>query len=423
MAITINQQPQTIAFAGSPMVYSVSSNNSGNAGFKYVADVFIWFGASGSVPVSYTYRLIKRKESVSNLYGYFDVSNIVSSYLSQTNIDHSAGTATDNEQTVCNVVVKFREYTTAGGIGSVSATSNTIQAYDGYTEFVDGVNATTTTGVLTSGSSQQYVQEGQAMTIGIAPSLVNGMYLEYSDGQTAFEDVADLGATSSTDSTDRLYFLPLGPANLNDSAFDTKPEDIANLQYYDVSLGNYASVTYARRVEADGGTMEALLCCEEAIQELGNNDASYTTRLYPTCEPRYSPITIAYQNKYGAWDYIVAFKKSVESSRTDKKRYATNVGTIGSSTWTYDPSTASPSKTYNNFGTDSIVLNTGFLNDGYNQMVKEMLLSNAIYLVEEDRYAILNDTQVEYKTSLNDNLVQYTFSFEYAAQIKNRVWL
>ena len=423
MAITITQQPPTISFAGSPMVYSVSSNNSGNAGFKYVADVFIWFGASGSVPVSYTYRLIKRKESVSNLYGYFDVSNIVSSYLSQTNIDHAAGTATDNEQTVCNVVVKFREYTTAGGIGSVSATSNTIQAYDGYTEFVDGVNDTTTTGVMTSGSSQQYIQLEQAMTIGIVPSLVNGMRVEYSDGQAAVVDVADFGAVNSTDSTDKLWFLPAGVANLNDSVIDPKPEDVTDLQYYDLSLGNLVSTEYAQRVKADGGTCEGLNCLDAELLELGVDDAEYTTRFYPTCEPRYTPITIAYQNKYGAWDYIVAFKKSVESTRTDKKRYTTNIGTIGSSTWTYDPTTASPNKTYNNFGTDSITLNTGFLNDGYNQMVKEMLLSNSVYLVEEERYVILNDTQVEYKTSLNDNLVQYTFNMTYAAQVKNRVWL
>jgi hypothetical protein len=119
----------------------------------------------------------------------------------------------------------------------------------------------------------------------------------------------------------------------------------------------------------------------------------------------------------------VAFKKSTTSTATSKETYETNVGTIGSSTWTYNAATASPTKTFNNFGRDSIVLNTGFLNDGYNQMVKEMLLSNAVYLVEEERYVTLKDTQVEYKTSLNDNLVQYTFSFEYAAQVKNRVWL
>jgi hypothetical protein len=405
------------------MVYAVSSNNSGNAGFKYVADLFIWFGASGSVPVSYTYRLIKPKESVSNLYGYFDVSNIVSSYLSQTDIDHAAGTATDNERTVVNVQVKFREFTTAGGIASVTATSNTIQGYDGYTEFVDGVNATSATGVMTSGSSIQYVQEGQAMTIGVVPSLVNGMRVDYSDGQTAVNDIADFGAVNSTDSTDKLWFLPAGPANLNDSVIDPKPEDVSDLLYYDLSLGDFDTIDYARRVIADGGTCESLACLELALEELGNDDAAYTTRLYPTCEPRYTPITIAYQNKYGAWDYIVAFKKSTTSTATTKERYETNVGTIGSSTWTYDPTTASPTKTFNNFGRDSITLNTGFLNDGYNQMVKEMLLSDAVYLVEQERYVILRDTQVEYKTSLNDNLVQYTFNFEYAAQVKNRVWL
>ena len=423
MAITINQQPTTRSFAGSPMVYAVSSNNSGNTGFKYVADVFIWFGSSASVPVQYAYRLIKPKESVSNLYGYFDVSNIVSSYLSQTDIDHAAGTATDNEQTVVNVVVKFREYTTAGGVGAVSATSNTIQAYDGYTEFVDGVNATTATGVMTSGSTTQYIQEGQAMTIGVVPALVNGMRVDYSDGQDVTIDIADFGAVDSTDSTDKLWFVPAGPANLNDSVLDPAPEDIADLLYYDLSLGNYQSVAYARRVEADGGTCEGLSCVERDLRELGEDDDAYTTRFYPTCEPRYTPVTIAYQNKWGAWDYIVAFKKSTTSTATSKETYETNVGTIGSSTWTYDPATSSPTKTFNNFGRDSIVLNTGFLNDGYNQMVKEMLLSNAVYLVEQERYITLRDTQVEYKTSLNDNLVQYTFSFDYAAQVKNRVWL
>jgi hypothetical protein len=405
------------------MVYSVSSNNSGNAGFKYVADVFIWFGASNSVPGSYAYRLIKPKESISNLYGYFDISNIVSSYLSQTNIDHAAGTATDNDQTVCNVQVKFREYTTAGGIAAVTATSNTINAYDGYTEFVDGVNATTTTGVMTSGSNIQYIQLDQALTIGVVPAMVNGMRVDYSDGQSAMIDIADFGAVDSVNSTNKLFYLPAGVANLNASVIDPKPQDVADLLYYDLGLGLFQSVAYSRRVEADGGVCEALACLEAALQELGEDDSAYTTRFTPECEVTYDPITIAYQNKYGAWDYIVAFKKSTNSTSTSKDQFETNVGTLGSSTFTYNPATASPTKTFNNFGRDSISVNTGFLNDGYNQMVKEMLLSNILYFVEQERYVTLKNTSQEYKTSLNDNLVQYTFNFEYAAQVKNRVWL
>lgn len=405
------------------MVYSVSSNNSGNAGFKYVADVFIWFGSVSAVPGAYAYRLIKPKESIANFYGYFDVSNIVSSFLSQTNIDHAAGTATPNDQTVCNVQVKFREFTTAGGIAAVTATSSLANAYDGYTEFGDGVNATTTTGVMTSGSSIQYIQLEQALTIGVVPALVNGMRVNYSDGQSAMIDIADFGAASSVDSYDRLFYVPAGVANLNDSVLDPKPEDVASLLYYDLALGLFQSVAYSRRVEADGGVCEALACLEAALQELGENDAAYTTRFTPECEVTYDPITIAYQNKYGAWDYIVAFKRSTNSTTTSKEQFETNVGTLGSSTFTYNPATASPTKTFNNFGRDSISVNTGFLNDGYNQMVKEMLLSNILYFVEEERYVTLKNNSQTYKTSLNDNLVQYTFNFDYAAQVKNRVWL
>lgn len=423
MAITITQQAPSRSFASSPMVYSVSSGNSGNAGFKYVADVFIWFGSSASVPGTYAYRLIKPKESISNLYGYFDVSNIVTSYLSQTNIDHAASTATDNDQTVCNVQIQFREFTTAGGIAAVTATSNTINAYDGYTEFVDGVNATTTTGVMTSGSDTQYIQNAQALTIGVVPALVNGMRANYSDGQSAMIDIVDFGAVDSVNSTDKLFYLPAGVANLNASVLDPKPQDVADLLYYDLALGLFQSVAYCRRVELDGGVCEALACLEAALVELGEDDAAYTTRFTPECDGRYDPVTIAYQNKYGAWDYIVAFNKIVNSTNTTKQKFETNVGTLGSSTFTYDPATASPNKTFNNFGRDSITLNTGFLNDGYNQMVKELLLSNAVYLVEQQRYVTLNNQTQEYKTSLNDRLVQYTFSFDYAGQVKNRVWL
>jgi hypothetical protein len=405
------------------MVYSVESTVSGSSGFKYVADVFIWFGSVSAPPVSYAYRLIKPKESVAGFYGYFDVSNIVSSFLSQTNIDHAAGTATANDQTVCNVQIEFREFTTSGGMSAVMATSSPTNAYDGYTEFVSGVNASTTTGVMTSGSDIQYIQYEQALTIGVVPALVNGMRVDYSDGQNAMIDIADFGAADSVDSYDRLYYVPAGIANLNDSVLDPKPEDVTNLLYYDLSLGLFQSVAYSRRVEADGGVCEALACLEAALEELGEDDASYTTRFTPECDGRYDPLTIAYQNKFGAWDYIVAFKKIVNSTNTTKQKFETNVGTLGSSTFTYDPATASPTKTFNNFGRDSITLNTGFLNDNYNQMVKELLLSNVVYLVEQQRYVTLNNQSQEYKTSLNDRLVQYTFSFDYAAQVKNRVWL
>ena len=58
-----------------------------------------------------------------------------------------------------------------------------------------------------------------------------------------------------------------------------------------------------------------------------------------------------------------------------------------------------------------------------NEMVKDMMLSSTLQLVEQEQAVILKDTQVTYKTSVNDNLVQYTFTLEYANQVKNKLWL
>ena len=52
-----------------------------------------------------------------------------------------------------------------------------------------------------------------------------------------------------------------------------------------------------------------------------------------------------------------------------------------------------------------------------------MMLSSTLQLVEQDLGVILTDTQVTYKTSVNDNLVQYTFTLQYANPVKNKLWL
>jgi hypothetical protein len=68
-------------------------------------------------------------------------------------------------------------------------------------------------------------------------------------------------------------------------------------------------------------------------------------------------------------------------------------------------------------------VNTGFISEGMNEMVKDMMLSSTLQLVEQEQGVILKDTQVTYKTSVNDNLVQYTFTLEYANPVKNKLWL
>jgi hypothetical protein len=429
MAITIVQQPPAYAFGSSPMVYGLDSTVYGSTGFAYIADVFVWAGSIASVPGSYAYRFKLRPDPVSGRYGYLDIRNVVDQYLSATTIVHDDGNAQNTIASVVNVQVKFREYTNSGGVSAVMATSTSVRAYDGWSEVSEGLNvnvATATGGVLTSmpvSPSWIPVQENQSMTMGImlgATTPPGGIRVTYSGGSTADLTFTSLSISAGNNSSNWMWYIPVGIANLNSSTIAVKPSDVANLQWYTVDfLPGYASV-YSARVTADGGTVEGIVCVENALNELTGVASTY--RFEVQCEPLYQPLTLAFQNKYGAWDYLLVQKKSVESLSVERDTYTANVITRSAGSASI-PSFAASKQYFNTQGQEQLVVNTGFIAEGMNEAVKQMMLSPVLQLVETGQAVTLKDTQVTYKTSVNDNLVQYTFTLEYANPVKDKLWL
>jgi len=427
MAITIVQQPPAYAFGGAPMVYGLDSTAYASAGFKYVADVYIWTGSSASVPAYYNYRLTRRPDPVSGRYGYFDIRNLVESFLSATNIQHDDAAAQNNIASVVNVQVKFREYTTSAGTGSVSATSSTIKAYDGWTEFAEGLNqdvVTDTEGILTSMPQSPVgipIQENQAMTIGVmlgAEAPPDRIRITYSDGSDSVISFASLSITGGTNSSNWMWYVPVGIANLNEYAA-------------------YIVDEYEARVLADGGTYEVNTCLAAFISNppssvsnlqwytvefLADTTVLRTYRFEVQCEPRYEPLTLAFQNKYGAWDYLLVQKKSVESIRAERETYSANVVTRQSGVASM-PAYAAQKQYFNTQAQEQLVVNTGFIPDQMNEMIKQMMVSPVLQIVEQEASVVLTDSQITYKTSVNDFLTQYTFTLDYANPLKNKAWL
>jgi hypothetical protein len=400
MAITIVQQPPSYAFGSSPMVYGLDSTAYASAGFAYIADVFVWTGSIASVPASYVYRFKMRPDPVSGRYGYLDIRNVVDQYLSATTIVHDDGDAQNTVGSVVNVQVKFREFTNGGGVGAVVATSGSIRAYDGFSEVSEGLNlnlATSTGGYLTSMPQSPVsipIWSNQEMTMGIMLGDTNPpdrMRVTYSNGTSATLLFSTLSITGGNNSQNWMWYVPVGISNLNSSAITTKPSSVSNLQFY---------------------TVEFLL----------NTAVQRTYRFEVQCEPRYTPLTIAFQNRYGAWDYLLVQKKSVESISIERDTYTSNVITRSAGTASI-PSYAASKQYFNTQGQEQLIVNTGFIPEEMNEAVKQMMLSSTLQLVERDLGVILTDTQVTYKTSVNDNLVQYTFTLQYANPVKNKLWL
>jgi hypothetical protein len=58
-----------------------------------------------------------------------------------------------------------------------------------------------------------------------------------------------------------------------------------------------------------------------------------------------------------------------------------------------------------------------------NEMIKQMMVSPVLQIVEQEASVVLTDSQITYKTSVNDFLTQYTFTVDYANPLKNKAWL
>jgi len=78
-------------------------------------------------------------------------------------------------------------------------------------------------------------------------------------------------------------------------------------------------------------------------------------------------------------------------------------------------------------GKDKISMNTGFINDDYNSVIEELLLSEQVWYTkitetEEKIIPVIPLTKsVTYKTSLNDQLSDYTVEFEEAFDKINNI--
>lgn len=140
------------------------------------------------------------------------------------------------------------------------------------------------------------------------------------------------------------------------------------------------------------------------------------------CEPKYSVIDCLFINKWGCWDSFSFLKKSMKKFSTTSNTYRRSIGFVdrgplGLDTPTYSYSLTDHQKVqYNKNGIESITVNTGFVDESFSLLLEEMMLSEKIYLIIDDvvEPVVLNTNSVDYKTSVNDKLINYTLDFEFA---------
>lgn len=127
---------------------------------------------------------------------------------------------------------------------------------------------------------------------------------------------------------------------------------------------------------------------------------------------KYTPVKIVFINKYGVPQELWFFVKHVESTSSQRSTYKSSAITVSGSYTATDHQT----KTLSTQGKVKYTLNTGFVAEDYNEFMRELLLSEQVWMVYDGstRPVLLTSSDVQFKTSLNDKMVQYTIEVEQA---------
>ena len=244
---------------------------------------------------------------------------------------------------------------------------------------------------------------------------------------------------------DNLVRIPINTKSNPTVIFLKEGEIVGSQQYFNTAFANnqikYATIggsynfdNYKERVLTDGGVYEETKCLKVFLNEFEISEAD-EVRIFSDTKPletikintlnecKYEPKKVTFINKFGALQDMYFFKKSVEKMTVTKETYKSN---ILDSNYSYSRSNH-VQRNFNVIGNESVTLSSGYLSEEYNEVFKQLLLSEKVWVTNltdtEEQVLPINvkTSDITYKTSLNDKLVEYTFEFDKSFDTINNI--
>jgi len=354
-------------------------------------DITIWSGSVTSPPAS-QYSL--RKSVVgSSVIVLFEISELVRDYLDIT---------FDGDYTGQSVWVKtvHTVYNSSGGVLLSSTYTDT--AFDGYWYFEESQTATPSTFIS---NRELFVLEDNTFRIPIYTSN-SPTVVFYKDGEV----IASETFSSSTDSVNQIKYVSIYGNSVNWDTFQERvtgefpPADYEPNACLQSFFDNYSIGAVDKITVSDSSGIE-------------------TIKVNVIEECKYEPKKVTFINKFGALQDMYFFKKAVEQMTIEKESYKSNIisayGQYGTSSHV--------NRDFNVVGKESITLSSGFLSEEYNEVFKQMMLSEKVWvtnILETGEQVLpinVKTSDITYKTSLNNKLVEYTIEFDKSFDTINNI--
>lgn len=131
------------------------------------------------------------------------------------------------------------------------------------------------------------------------------------------------------------------------------------------------------------------------------------------CEPKYTPLTCSFINRFGGWQFLTFFKASSSNIETEYKEFDLLPSGIDYNVF------QGQRKRFNHQGKQTIKCNTGFVDENYFDLIQDLLLSELVLL--DDKPVLVKSKSSEKKTHIKDKLINYEIEFDYNFGLINDV--
>jgi len=353
-------------FARSPYIVTIAE--SGQEGSKI--ELRIWNG-TGSAPTNPTYVLDKLIPASNNVNTYYNISPYIREYISW-NVRQEIYNTTPASETSqwCNVEIK--RYKLDSGTYTLLNTV-TEKAFDGFGYYEQGYNYSLSDVVLHDEGTFDYAYDSS-----INPSTNNA----YRGGHIMLERQVNWDAKYTNLRTGATLTVTLTGTNAMRDVYRVHPN------YY-----------------ADGNKLEII----------GTLSAIKWTGIFkPNLNCRYEPVLCDFVNKYGAWQRTWFYAASNNTLSVENTKH-----NLMQSTFPIYNTLEGQTKSFNTNGKNSIKVNTDWVDESYNDLLKQLMLSERILI--NSLPAILKTQSTELFKNINQKTINYQLEFDFAYNTINNV--
>ena len=362
-----------------------------------ILNLYIWVGDKTSVPTNpiYTLRKSATTPTTGNPRVTFETSELIRDYLDIEFDGNYSGQGvwvrTDLDiYNSSNVSIIDYDYISI--------------AFDGYQYFEE--NSVISNLMITN--RKLFVLEDNTFRVPIDTSSNNPTVTFLKDN----EIVATQTFTSSNQSSEQIRYVSIYGDTTNWDSFKERVLESGGTDYE----SNKCLEAYFNDFSI--GAVDKII-----ISNTNANVKDITVDVTILDECKYEPKKVTFVNKYGALQDMYFFKKSVKKMNIKKESYKSNIlnslNGYSTSNHVY--------KDFNVVGKELVTLSSGFLSEEYNEVFKQMMLSEKVWVtnINDDGEQVLpinvKTSNITYKTSLNDKLVEYTFDFDNSFNVINDI--